>query len=70
MRAFAEGVVAGLGIAVPVGAIAVLIVDPAIRRGFRCPVHDRRKPLFVGSGPAGATCGYASASIPVPSWLE
>jgi arginine exporter protein ArgO len=34
MRALLEGIVAGLGIAVPVGPIAVLLVDRAMRRGF------------------------------------
>jgi threonine/homoserine/homoserine lactone efflux protein len=34
VRALADGVVAGLGIAVPVGPIAVLLIDLGIRRGF------------------------------------
>jgi len=34
MAAFWEGVIAGYGIAIPVGAIAVLIVDTGLRRGF------------------------------------
>jgi arginine exporter protein ArgO len=34
MRALVEGIVAGLGIAVPVGAIAVLIIDLGMRQGF------------------------------------
>ncbi|HYN47240.1 MAG TPA: LysE family transporter [Candidatus Nanopelagicales bacterium] len=33
--AFLAGVVAGLGIAIPVGAIAILIVETGLRRGFR-----------------------------------
>jgi arginine exporter protein ArgO len=49
MRAFAEGVLAGFGIAVPVGAIAVLIVDLAMRQGF------------VGAIPAAM--GAASADL-------
>jgi arginine exporter protein ArgO len=49
MRAFAEGVLAGLGIAVPVGAIAVLIVDLGMRRGF--------------GGAAPAAMGAASADL-------
>jgi len=32
--AFWEGVLAGYGIAIPVGAIAILIIDVALRRGF------------------------------------
>lgn len=35
MMAFWEGVVAGFGIAIPVGAIAILIVDSSLRQGFR-----------------------------------
>ena len=49
MRAFAEGALAGLGIAVPVNAIAVLIVDLAMRRGF--------------AGAAPAALGAASADF-------
>jgi hypothetical protein len=46
MRAFLEGVLAGLGIAFPVGAIAVLIVDLAMRRGF-----GRAFPAAMGAAP-------------------
>jgi threonine/homoserine/homoserine lactone efflux protein len=47
-----EGVLAGYGIAIPVGAIAVLIVDLGLRRGFR--------PAFVaGAGAATADLVYA-----------
>ncbi len=35
MNAFLEGALAGFGIAIPVGAIGVLLVDLAMRRGFR-----------------------------------
>ena len=34
MDAFFRGAIAGYGIAIPVGAIAILIVEMAIRRGF------------------------------------
>jgi arginine exporter protein ArgO len=34
LTAFWEGVIAGLGIAVPFGAIAILIVEMGMRRGF------------------------------------
>ncbi len=34
MQAFWEGVLAGYGIAIPVGAIAILIVDISLRKGF------------------------------------
>lgn len=35
MRPLVEGILAGFGIAIPVGPIAVLIVDLGVRRGFR-----------------------------------
>ena len=34
MRALAEGVLAGFGIAIPVGPIAVMLIDTGLRRGF------------------------------------
>jgi arginine exporter protein ArgO len=67
MRAFAEGVVAGLGIAIPVGAIAVLIIDLAMRRGFA-----RAVPAALGT--ATADLAYAAvaavAGIAVAAALE
>lgn len=45
--AFLSGVVAGLGVAVPVGAIAVLIIEAGLRRGFR----------------AGAAAGAGAATV-------
>lgn len=56
MRAFAEGVLAGLGIAVPVGAIAVLIVDLAMRRGFA-----RAVPAAMGAASADLTYAAVAA---------
>ncbi len=35
MTAWGEGVLAGYGIAIPVGAIAILIIEMGLRRGFR-----------------------------------
>jgi arginine exporter protein ArgO len=55
MRAFAEGVVAGLGIAVPVGAIAVLIIDLAMRQGL-----GRAVPAAMGA--ASADLAYAAVA--------
>jgi arginine exporter protein ArgO len=55
MRALAEGVVAGLGIAVPVGAIAVLIIDLGMRRGFGPAV-----PAALGA--ASADLAYAAVA--------
>ena len=53
MTAFWEGVLAGYGIAIPVGAIAVLIVDMGLRRGFRLG-------FMAGAGAASADFMYAS----------
>jgi arginine exporter protein ArgO len=68
MRALAEGVVAGLGIAVPVGAIAVLIVDLGMRRGF-----TRAVPAAMGAASAdlayaavAAVAGIAVAAVLAP----
>jgi arginine exporter protein ArgO len=35
IESFIRGLLAGYGIAIPVGAIAVLIMDTGMRRGFR-----------------------------------
>jgi arginine exporter protein ArgO len=53
MTAFWEGVLAGYGIAIPVGAIAVLIVDAGLRRGFGVG-------FVAGAGAATADFLYAS----------
>ena len=53
MKAFWEGVVAGYGIAVPVGAIAILIIDAGLQRGFQIG-------FMAGSGAATADFLYAS----------
>jgi arginine exporter protein ArgO len=52
MTSFWEGVLAGYGIAIPVGAIAVLIVDVGLRRGFRFS-------FAAGAGAAAADFVYA-----------
>jgi len=44
---FVQGLLAGYGIAIPVGGIAVLIVDAALRRGFR-------RSFFAAAGAATA----------------
>jgi threonine/homoserine/homoserine lactone efflux protein len=56
MDAFLTGVVAGFGIAIPVGAIAVLIVEVGIRCGFRCS-------FFAGAGAATADLVYAGLAV-------
>ncbi len=53
MAAFWEGVMAGYGIAIPVGAIAILIVDMGLRRGFGLG-------FMAGAGAAAADFIYAS----------
>jgi arginine exporter protein ArgO len=53
MTAFWEGLIAGYGIAIPVGAIAILIMDTALRGGFR-------PGFFAGAGAASADLIYAT----------
>lgn len=56
MESFLTGAVAGYGIAVPVGAIAVLIVETGIRCGFRCAAS-------AGAGAATADLLYAVVAV-------
>jgi len=56
MEAFLAGVLAGFGIAIPVGAIAVLIVQVGMKCGFRCG-------LSAGAGAATADGVYAAAAV-------
>jgi threonine/homoserine/homoserine lactone efflux protein len=56
MDAFLIGVVAGYGIAVPVGAIAILIVQVGIRCGGRCAAS-------AGAGAATADLVYAALAV-------
>jgi threonine/homoserine/homoserine lactone efflux protein len=58
VRALSEGILAGLGIAIPVGPIAVLLVDLSTRRGF---VHA----LPAAIGAASADLLYATAAAVV-----
>jgi arginine exporter protein ArgO len=55
MRALLEGIAAGLGIAIPVGPIAVLLVDVSMRRGFVDAI-----PAAIGT--ASADLAYASVA--------
>jgi len=50
------GIAAGYGVAIPVGAIAVLIVQTGIRRGFRAAAA-------AGAGAATADLIYAFAAV-------
>lgn len=52
MNPFWNGVLAGFGIAIPVGAIAVLIIEHSLRRGFRFG-------FAAGAGAATADLLYA-----------
>lgn len=56
MKPFLTGVVAGYGIAVPVGAIGILIIETGMRRGFR-------KGFAAGAGAATADVVYAAAAV-------
>lgn len=56
MNAFLEGALAGFGIAIPVGAIGVLLVDMAMRRGFR-------PAAAAGAGVATADFLYALVAV-------
>ena len=54
--AFWEGVLAGFGIAIPVGAIAILIIDQALQRGF---------PFGFAAGAGAATVDVLYAAVAV-----
>lgn len=56
MSAFANGLVAGYGIAIPVGAIAVLIVTKAAQESFRSAA-------VAGLGAASADLTYAIVAV-------
>jgi threonine/homoserine/homoserine lactone efflux protein len=56
LTAFLIGAAAGLGVAIPVGAIAVLIVRTGIRRGFRVAAA-------AGAGTATVDLIYAVAAV-------
>lgn len=53
LTAWGEGMIAGYGVAIPVGAIALLIIDTGLRRGFQVG-------FMAGSGAATADFVYAS----------
>ena len=56
MDAFLSGVIAGYGIAIPVGAIAILIVQTGIKCGFKCA-------LSAGAGAATVDALYAALAV-------
>jgi threonine/homoserine/homoserine lactone efflux protein len=67
MSPFVEGLLAGYGIAVPVGAVAILIVNTSIRSGFTIG-------FMAGAGAATADLLYAVlasvAGAALTAWLE
>jgi threonine/homoserine/homoserine lactone efflux protein len=67
VRAFVAGLVAGYGIAIPVGPITLLIFDTALRRGFAAA-------LPAAAGAASADLVYAAAAavagVALARWLE
>ncbi|MCO6503336.1 MAG: LysE family transporter, partial [Acidimicrobiales bacterium] len=56
MRPFLSGIVAGYGVAVPVGAIGILIIETGLRNGLR-------KGLAAGAGAATADLIYAVVAV-------
>lgn len=56
MEAFGTGAVAGFGIAIPVGAIAVLILQTGIRQGFWSA-------FLAGAGATSADLIYAGLAV-------
>ena len=56
MDAFFSGLVAGYGIAIPVGAIALLIIQVGVKCGFRCA-------FMAGAGAATADLIYAGLAV-------
>jgi len=58
VRALFEGILAGLGIAVPVGPIAVLLVDLSTRRGF-----GHALPAAIGAASADLTYAAVAAAV-------
>ncbi len=67
MTPFIEGLIAGYGIAIPVGAIAILIVEMGLRCGFKVG-------FMAGAGAAAADLLYATlatlSGTAIIVWLE
>jgi threonine/homoserine/homoserine lactone efflux protein len=67
MSPFVEGILAGYGVAVPVGAVAILIVNTSIRCGFKIG-------FMAGAGAATADLLYAilasAAGVALTAFLE
>lgn len=73
MESFFTGMVAGYGIAIPVGAIAVLIVETGIRCGFVCAASagagaataDLLYAGLAAAGGAGIAAAVGSVDVPL-----
>jgi len=74
MSLFIEGLIAGYGIAIPVGAVAVLIINMGMRCGFKIG-------FSAGAGAAAADVIYATIAViagttmaerlvPIAPWLR
>ena len=61
-NAFLSGIIAGYGIAIPVGPISILIIELGLRRGFRIA-------LSAGAGAASADLIYATIAALAGSFL-
>ena len=62
LGSFLSGVAAGYGIAIPVGPIAILILELGLRRGFRVA-------LSAGAGAASADLVYATVAAVAGTYL-
>jgi arginine exporter protein ArgO len=62
LDAFLSGIIAGYGIAIPVGPIAILILELGLRRGFRVA-------LSAGAGAASADLIYATIAVLAGTFL-
>jgi arginine exporter protein ArgO len=62
LNAFLSGIIAGYGIAIPVGPIAILIIELGLRRGFRIA-------FSAGSGAASADLIYATVAAVAGTFL-
>jgi threonine/homoserine/homoserine lactone efflux protein len=62
LDAFLSGIIAGYGIAIPVGPIAILIIELGLRRGFRVA-------FSAGAGAASADLIYATIAALAGTFL-
>jgi len=70
ITAFGAGVAAGLGIAIPVGAIALLIVETGVRRGFRLAAAAGAGAATVDGIYAAVAAAFGTALAAVLAPLE